>query len=190
MKTLFFISASLIFFLTASAQKCRFTIDKLDDFSGEKINSIVHTNSGWTWVSSKKGSKYLIEMTFLQAGDIKKSMTTSDSILIKFSDGTVLHLHPIAEVAPTGGAVSVSSTSSSGTRYSTGTVKTSTTSVSSFSPTFEVDRAVYEKLSRSLMTTIRIDFTGKPYDLDFTKRPLNKSAPNLMNDAKCILLLN
>ncbi len=190
MKTLLIFLASLAFFVNVSAQKCRFSIDKKDDFTGEKINSIVHTNSGWTWISSKKGSKYLIDMTLLQAGDIKKPMTTSDSVLIKFADGTVLHLHPIIEVTPTGGAVSVGSTSSSGSRYTTGRVVTSTTNVSSFSPTFEVTREIYEKLSQSLLTTIRIDFTGKPYDFDFTKRPLNKSAPNLMKDAKCILLIN
>lgn len=127
------------------------------------------------------------------AGEVQKPMTTNDSVLIKFVDGTILHLRPVTEVAPAGGAISISRTSTSGSsssRYSSGRGVTQTSSVTSFSPTFEVDRGVYEKLSQSLITTIRFDFAGKPFDFDLTKKPLSKSAPDLMNDAKCILILN
>ena len=191
MKTLL-VSLLLIQFLDTAAQKCRFTIDKKDEFTNEKVNAIARANSGWTWTSSKKGAKYFIEMTFLMAGEDQKPMTTKDSVMIKLADGTILHLKPIADVLPVNGAVSTT-TGRTGTtsKYSTrNTAVTKTTSVSTFSPTYEVDRSTFEQLSKSQVTAIRYGFTGKAMDFDLTKRPLSKTAPDLVEDAKCILGLN
>lgn len=171
------------------AQKCKWTINKKDPFTGEQTNAIVHYNSGVTWTSMKRGDKLLVEFTFLHAGDVQKPMLSTDSILVKLADGTVLHLKPSSDVPPFNQSKSVSKggTSVSG-RYNSSV--TSTMDVTSFSPLFILDRGAYELLSKSAVQAIRIDFTGKPLDFDFMSKPLVKSVDDIMNNSKCILLLN
>ncbi len=189
MKTSLMFLLCLIFSHTLFAQKCKYDINKKDAFTGEQTNAIIHKNRGWVWTSMKKGDKLLIEMTFLHAGDIQKPMAVTDSVLVKLADGTVLHLKPSSEVPPFNQSKSYtqSGTSTSG-RYSSAT--TSTMEVTSFSPIFQLERSVYGHISRTGIVAIRMDFTGKPIDLDFTVKPLLKSVEPIMNNAKCILALN
>jgi len=190
MKNLLIILYCVIQSLPATSQKCHFTIDKKDAFTNEKINPINRINSGWTWISSKKGNKYFIDMNFLVAGQNQKPMTTKDSVMIKLENGTILNLRPVVDVLAVDGAVSTTTEGATGTYARTSHAVTNTTSVSSFNPSFEVDRSIYEKLSTSLITIIRYSFTGKPMDFDLTRKPLSKIAPDIMSDAKCILSLN
>ncbi len=171
------------------AQKCHYDIDKKDAFTGEQTNAIVHDNRGWAWTSMKQGSKFFIEMTFLHAGEILKPMTVKDSILIKFADGVTIHLNPMTDV--TGIVKSQSYTNGGSTTGSTRTTAvTSTVMNTLFAPRFAVERKMYERLSTIGIVAIRMDFTGKPEDLDFTVRPLIKSVEHVINNAKCILSLN
>lgn len=169
------------------AQKCKYTINKKDAFTGEQVYAIAHNNHGWIWTSVKQGDKFFIDMTFIHAGNLQKPMATSDSVLVKLADGTLLRLKPFAEVQPVSQNETFGATRSTATRAANpGTV----VELTAYSPRFLVDRTSYERLSNSGMTAIRIDFTGKPYDLDFTARPLSKSVEDIMNNAKCILSLN
>jgi hypothetical protein len=185
----------LLSFCSAFGQKCRYTIDKADPFTGEKVNAINYTVSNWTWISSKKGPKYFIEMSF-QSVQTDKSMTPNDSMQVKFADGAILHLRPNAEAKPIGGEISTTTSSGRSTNYRSSynnrvsaTAQTQTTNVTTFMPVFEVDRGVYEKLAGSEISVVRFDFAGKPWDFDFSKRPLSKAGPQLMNNARCILMV-
>lgn len=170
-----------------SAQKCKYTSNKKDPFTGEQIVTAVHTNRGWTWASIRQGDKFLIEMTFLHAGDIQKPMTVNDSVLVKLADGSVFHFRPMADVQPV--SQSKSYTSGTSTTSRSGTAVTTTMELTSFSPRFLVDKSVVEKMSQSGLVAIRLDFTGKPVDFDFQVKPLIKSVEPIMNQSKCILAI-
>ncbi len=175
-------------------QKCKYTMDKTDPFTGEHVNTIVHQQNGFTWVNARRGSKYFIEMNFMSV-ESTQSFTMQDTMRIKLADGTILKLRPNSDVPPSHGEVSRTTTAGSGVSTSSvtrqsGTAVTNTTSITSYSPIFEVDRAVYDQLAKSPMTIIRFEFAGKPWDFDFTRKPLLKAAPVLMNNARCIVSLN
>jgi hypothetical protein len=174
-------------------QKCAYTVDKTDPFTNVKVNAIVYTVNNWTWVTSKTGDKYFIELSF-QSVKTDESMKTTDVMQVKLANGTILDLHPHAEVIPAAGSVSITTTRGRQTNFTytyanriTTTSQTSTTDVSNFNPVFEVDRPVYEKLAASEITVIRFDFAGKPWDFDFSKKPLKKAPATLMKNANCIL---
>ncbi|MBN8651298.1 MAG: hypothetical protein J0L67_07715 [Cytophagales bacterium] len=167
----------------AMSQKCMFTRQGMDSFSGEKINSITHTNSGWTWSSVKKGDKYFIEMTFLHAGELKISMTKKDSMLIKLENGEVLTLFPAREVLP---APATIGNDTDPDNIGPAIRRT----VTSYSPAFEVSKQVFETLSKSPLLAIRFSFTELPFDFDFTRRPLKRSTNNIIRQATCILAVD
>ena len=194
MKPLLSFVLLLIAAFSANGQKCHYTLDKKDEFNGEQINTIVYNKNGWTWVSSKKGQKYFIDMAFMSV-ESHKPMTPLDTMQVKLADRSILYLHPNAEIFPVAGAISTTSTSSSSANYyvrTSGSSRstTTTTGITMFSPSFEVDRSVYEQLSKYPITTIRFTFAGKPWDFHFLQKPLSKAAPVIQNSAKCLLMLN
>ena len=186
MKKLLILVISVALAHVAFAQKCKWTTNKKDAFTGEQTNIIVHTNSGVTWTFIKRNDKLSIEFTFLHAGEMHIPMAVTDTVLVKLADGSVLHLMPSVEVPPFGQNTSMSSTTSPGQNR---TAITRTLNVTAYSPLFLVDRSIYEKLSNSGMVAVRMHFTGKTTDIDFSAKPLLSSVKPIMNNAKCILSL-
>jgi hypothetical protein len=183
---------ALAVLISASAfGQCKFHMDMKDAFTGEQVNTIVHDKNGFVWVTVKRGAKFMIEMGFTSVQSTAV-FETSDTMRVKLADGTILKLRPITDATPMGSAVS--STSSSGSQSGYYSVKrtserstTTTVATSNYNPIFEVERAVYESLSKSPVTVIRFDFGPKPWDFDFTKKPLAKAATAIQANAKCIL---
>jgi hypothetical protein len=176
-------------FFYAHGQDCKYTFDKKDDFTGEYTRSIVNRidNQYFTWTSTKKGDKYFIDIAYYYNGEIHEPMTTSDSLQIKLANGTILTLLPVRDVQPVTKSILSSSRSYSYSTPGPTRTTTKTTALSCYTPTFAVDRNVFEELSRSTMTTMRIHI-DKAYDIDFTKRKhYLKGCRRLMSDAKCIL---
>lgn len=175
----------------AEAQNCKFTVNKKDEFTGEQTTTLVYDRNSFVWITIKRGAMYQLEMAFTSV-ESTAIFETTDTMRIKLADGTILKLRPNADVEPMGSSISTTRTTGSDTRYyvnsrSTSRSVTSTMATSTYNPVFTVDRSVYEQLAKSPVTVIRFDFAGKPWDFDFTRKPLTKAAGAIQDQARCIL---
>lgn len=74
---------SLTFSTTLHAQKCKYTINKTDAFSGETVKSITAQILGsWNIGFTKTGESYHAEINLLLSGHQKEIASQGDSVLI------------------------------------------------------------------------------------------------------------
>ncbi|CAN5390655.1 hypothetical protein BH10BAC4_BH10BAC4_22560 [soil metagenome] len=206
MKNYLAINAFLIVSSMCYGQKCKFTIDKKDEFTGQDTKSIVNRidNQYFTWTSSWIGGKYFIELMFVHGGEVHEAITRNDTVQIKLQNEKILYLIPVNDIQPvtrniistsssTTGSYSSSHSSTRSTSYRSPSTRTSTATsqLTYYTPVFEVGREVFEDLSNSMITRLRINITGKPEDIDFLKRKhYVKGCERIMEEAKCILAVN
>lgn len=157
------------------AQKCKYDVDKTDQFSKESIKgmtNILWGNKMFNYLSMStfnKGGAYEIEMGIVFGGVQNEHMEVDDVVQIALENGESLTLTPIERAAP------------KNTTYSTSILTI-------YVPRFEVDREVIEKLASSQITTVRVNL-DKNYDFDFTKR-YTKNCKKLKESMNCMLELS
>jgi hypothetical protein len=169
MKNIVFLSLFLISILNVSAQKCKYDVDKKDPFSGESVKTINTTliRNGLNWTSSKTGNNYSVELSILFNASSYEIMGIDDTVLVKLKNGDTFTLRPMKEVAPI-------------KKVFDGRV------VSVYVQQFQVEKTVFEKLSKSPIQIVRVQL-DKAYDLDFTDKK-EKNCKELMEASACMLL--
>lgn len=161
---------------SAFSQKCKYDIDKKDEFTGE-VTKVIETEIVDDLVKisvMQKGEEFTLNILCYLGGENESVMAKDSEILVKLENGKIITLKLANDVKP------------NTTVAYLGPGKTPNV-VTYYLTSFEVDKNELETLSLSPITTIRIHIE-RDYDYDFTKKNKQaKAAKKLMESVKCFL---
>ncbi|MCI5054526.1 MAG: hypothetical protein MRY83_00315 [Flavobacteriales bacterium] len=172
MKRIILLGTLVTMGLFSNAQKCKYDIDKTDQFSKESvkaINTILWGNKALNYLAATiycTDSKYELEVGVVFQGDQNEYMEIDDVMQLALENGESLTLTPEKKIAP-------KSVVGSGQVYSI------------YVPKFKISRDDLLKLSQSRVTGWRVNL-DKNYDFDFTKR-YKKNCEKFMESTNCML---
>lgn len=156
-------------------KKCKFFVDKTDPFTGKHVlmtkNFIFDMtlfSFKWEMLLQKNGEDYSVGSFLMMKGRQNDNIEKGDSIMIKFSDNTVLILHSSSQITPK--YVSISNNEFLST-------------YESYYPIYIED---FKKFSTTMVTVVRINTGSKGYMHEVKE----KDARKIMESAICILNSN
>lgn len=96
-----FLFLAVLYILPASAQKCKYTFDKTDPITNERIRRSSHDISLWAKVSLYRAADDLrLELNLAQDGEHNYSIPIGAKIFVKLGDGAILELTSANEAIP------------------------------------------------------------------------------------------
>ncbi|WP_462249949.1 hypothetical protein [Ekhidna sp.] len=92
-----------------SAQKCKYTFDKEDPISGERVrrNSYKLKKQAFTVSYYRNGDDYRLELSILFAGSRNDIITPKDELILKMSNGENVSVNPVENYEPVKQATTV-----------------------------------------------------------------------------------
>lgn len=100
-KFLVFMLLLVIVFIPASAKKCSYEINKVDEFSGKATKSTSATIAkSWKMFFSKNDNTYAISVYLLLPGEINAPINKGDSLFVKLNSGEIIRLVGENDVPP------------------------------------------------------------------------------------------
>ena len=154
---------------TVLAQKCKFDVDKKDDFSGDHVRNVrIRLGTffySWWMLLEQKGQHYYITVQSAATGKVDDIIPKGSTIYFKLESGKVLEMNTTEECVP---AHNVQSN----------------TIVSTWLPKGEVNKDFMKQLSESPLDKIRMKVGGKDFD---SPDASGKSGRKCMESAQCMI---
>ena len=101
MKKLLTATALLLTVLTVQAQKCKFNIDEIDQFTRKEVKgNVVGLPRGWRLSLIKSNNEYKVSLLVSLRGEINNKVQKGDSMFIAFEDKMPLKLIATTEITP------------------------------------------------------------------------------------------
>lgn len=156
------------------AQKCKFDIDKKDDFSNEhlRISKFKVGDFFYSWwiQIEQKGSKYYMTVQSASTGNVEDIIPKGAKVMLKLDNGRIISYLLSEDCVPKHNVINAN----------TG----NPTITSTWLPKGELSKDDMIALSQSELVVIRMNIGGKDFD---SPKPSGKEAKKLMQSANCFL---
>jgi len=170
----FFLLLTALSSTQAIAQKCKFDIDKKDDFSNEHVRGAKFKVGdffySWWILIEQKGTKYYMTVQSATTGKIDDIIPKGSKVMLKLDNGKIKSYILSEDCVPNHNVINTNTANP--------------TITSTWLPKGELSKDDMVALSQSELVVIRMNVGGKDFD---SPKPSGKEARKLMQSANCFL---